>query len=160
MLTNVTSCDNISLVGSQRLLWHKRWVLSHPHELVLIGMRVHLFPSRTQKLSSYSPTILGWWRPGKIGNANMNRTLTSAVFCFNGFCLKHATCDFNRHTAWSDGSMCLPWEYKRVISCEERVLMSWMIVMLPAFRYLKLDQVYFLRALKYFLVKLKISIDK
>ena len=28
-------------------------------ELVLIAMRVHLFPSRTQKLSSFAPTILG-----------------------------------------------------------------------------------------------------
>ena len=27
-------------------------------ELVLIGVRVHLFPSRTQKLSSLAPTIL------------------------------------------------------------------------------------------------------
>ena len=32
---------------------------SHPHKLVLIAMRVHLFPSRTQKLSSSAPTILG-----------------------------------------------------------------------------------------------------
>ena len=33
-------------------------------------MRVHLFPSRTQKLSSCTPTILGGRLPGKIGNAN------------------------------------------------------------------------------------------
>ena len=33
-------------------------------------MRVHLFPSRTQKLSSFAPTILGGRLPGKIGNAN------------------------------------------------------------------------------------------
>jgi len=33
-------------------------------------MRVHLFPSRTQKLSSCAPTILGGRLPGKIGNAN------------------------------------------------------------------------------------------
>ena len=31
----------------------------HPYELVLIAMRVHLFPFRTQKLSSCAPTILG-----------------------------------------------------------------------------------------------------
>ena len=30
-----------------------------PYELVLIAMRVHLFPYRTQKLSSFAPTILG-----------------------------------------------------------------------------------------------------
>ena len=31
-------------------------------------MRFHLFPFRTQKLSSHTPTILGWQRPGKIGS--------------------------------------------------------------------------------------------
>ena len=31
----------------------------HPYELVLIVMWVHLFPSRTQKLSTCTPTILG-----------------------------------------------------------------------------------------------------
>ena len=41
-------------------------------KLVLIAMRVHLFPSRTQKLSSFAPTILGGRLPGKIGNANTN----------------------------------------------------------------------------------------
>ena len=30
-------------------------------------VRVHLFPFRTQKLSSRVPKILGWRRPGKIG---------------------------------------------------------------------------------------------
>ena len=43
---------------------------SHPYELVLIAMRVHLFPSRTQKLSSFALTILGGRLPGKISNAN------------------------------------------------------------------------------------------
>ena len=38
-----------------------------PWQLVLVTMRVHLFPSRTQKLSSFVPKILGWRRPGKIG---------------------------------------------------------------------------------------------
>ena len=37
-------------------------------------MRVHLFPSRTQKLSSFAPTILGGRLPGKIGNANTSLT--------------------------------------------------------------------------------------
>ena len=32
-------------------------------------MRVHLFPFRTQKLSSSAPKILGWKRPGKIGQS-------------------------------------------------------------------------------------------
>ena len=30
----------------------------HPYELVLIVMWVHLFPSRTQKLSTCTPTIV------------------------------------------------------------------------------------------------------
>ena len=30
-------------------------------------VRVHPFPSRTRKLSSLVPKILGWRRPGKIG---------------------------------------------------------------------------------------------
>ena len=44
-------------------------------------MRVHLFPSRTQKLSSFAPTILGGRLPGKIGNANIKPT-ASAVGSF------------------------------------------------------------------------------
>ena len=32
-----------------------------------IASRVHLFPYRTQKLSSIVPKILGWKRPGKLG---------------------------------------------------------------------------------------------
>ena len=42
-------------------------------KLVLIGVRVHLFPSRTQKLSSPSPTILCGRLHGKIGNANTKK---------------------------------------------------------------------------------------
>ena len=41
-------------------------------QLVLIAVRVHLFPSRTQKLSSLAPTILCGRLHGKIGNANTN----------------------------------------------------------------------------------------
>ena len=39
----------------------------------MIRSRVHLFPSRTQKLSSILPTILAWRRAGKIGNANTGK---------------------------------------------------------------------------------------
>ena len=38
-------------------------------------MRVHLFPSRTQKLSSSAPTILAGQLAGKIGNANTMKSL-------------------------------------------------------------------------------------
>ena len=40
---------------------------------VLIAVRVHPFPSRTRKLSSPAPTILGWRRPGKIGSADTEK---------------------------------------------------------------------------------------
>jgi hypothetical protein len=34
---------------------------------VMITRRPHLFPFRTQQLSSFVPKIPGWRRPGKIG---------------------------------------------------------------------------------------------
>ena len=41
--------------------------------------RFHLFPFRTQKLSSVVPKILGWRRPGKIGR----RRLFSSLYSFH-----------------------------------------------------------------------------
>ena len=38
---------------------------------VPITRRSHLFPFRTQKLSSVVPKILGWRRPGKIGRCRL-----------------------------------------------------------------------------------------
>ena len=38
------------------------------HQSVLLAQRVHLFPFRTQKLSSAEPKILAWRRAGKIGH--------------------------------------------------------------------------------------------
>ena len=49
--------------------------LSKESKLVLIAVRVHPFPSRTRQLSSLAPKILGWRRPGKIGNADIKRGL-------------------------------------------------------------------------------------
>ena len=43
---------------------------------VPMTQRSHLFPFRTQKLSSVVPKILGWRRPGKIGR----RRLFSLLF--------------------------------------------------------------------------------
>ena len=54
---------------------------THPNEFVLIVMRVHLFPSRTQKLSSCTPTIVAGRLAVKIGNAN-TRNLHSDVEVF------------------------------------------------------------------------------
>ena len=42
-----------------------------PYEFVLIVMWVHLFPSRTQKLSTCTPTIVAGRLAVKIGNANI-----------------------------------------------------------------------------------------
>ena len=39
---------------------------------VPITRRSHLFPFRTQKLSSVVPKILGWRRPGKIGRRRLS----------------------------------------------------------------------------------------
>ena len=58
------------LLEAETLLTYTKMAKSNPHKFVLIAMRVHLFPSRTQKLSSFAPTILGGRLPGKIGNAN------------------------------------------------------------------------------------------
>ena len=51
-------------------------------QLVLIRARVHPFPSRTRKLSSLLPTILGWRRPGKIGSANTKEVTHASDFFF------------------------------------------------------------------------------
>ena len=45
-------------------------------------MRVHPFPFRTRKLSSFLPTILAWRRAGKIGNANTKPDEKSSGFFF------------------------------------------------------------------------------
>ena len=49
-------------------------------KLVLIAVRVHLFPSRTQKLSSLAPTIVAGRLAVKIGNANINLHRNVEVF--------------------------------------------------------------------------------
>ena len=50
VLTNVKVCSIISIVLKRKVL----------EKLVLMTLRVHLFPYRTQKLSSVVPKILGW----------------------------------------------------------------------------------------------------
>ena len=49
---------------------------------MLIGVRVHLFPSRTQKLSSFPPTIVAGRLAVKIGNANIYNSPLNRVGCF------------------------------------------------------------------------------
>jgi hypothetical protein len=50
---------------------------------VTIAKRIHLFPSRTQKLSSFAPKILGGRLPGRIGRCrftNAKTHFTRSVF--------------------------------------------------------------------------------
>ena len=65
--SSLTHSFLVPLFSSQGL------VKASPNELVLMTVRVHLFPSRTQQLSSLVPTILGWKRPGKIGRRQHKR---------------------------------------------------------------------------------------
>ena len=37
---------------------------------------VHLFPSRTQKLSPYTSKVLGWKRPGRIDSCRLKKKHT------------------------------------------------------------------------------------
>ena len=46
---------------------------------VTIAGRLHLFPSRTQKLSSLAPMILGGKLPGKVGRCRFFITLISEI---------------------------------------------------------------------------------
>ena len=70
---------------------------THPNEFVLIVMWVHLVPSRTQKLSTCTPTILGGRLPGKIGNANTNLTTSVVRFFFLHSCQCPGPCCGARH---------------------------------------------------------------
>ena len=47
--------------------------------MVFLTQRVHLFPFRTQKLSSVVAKILGWRRPGKIAKRQHNADLAHLV---------------------------------------------------------------------------------
>ena len=44
---------------------------------------VHLFPSRTQKLSPYTSKVLGWKRPGRIDSCRLKkRNIPYGMFLF------------------------------------------------------------------------------
>ena len=51
-------------------------------ESVFLTQRVHLFPFRTQKLSSAVPKILAWRRAGKIGQSRHHYRKTKVAPCF------------------------------------------------------------------------------
>ena len=71
-------------------------VKSHPNEFALIVMWVHLFPSRTQKLSTCTPTIVAGRLAVKIGNANIKLHYeSSGVLLY----LEWSTCFLLRYLA-------------------------------------------------------------
>ncbi len=45
-------------------------------------MRIHPFPCRTRKLSSQTPKVLGWKRPGRIGSCQIRKTPETVSFLF------------------------------------------------------------------------------
>ena len=47
----------------------------HPRQLVFLPQRVHLFPFRTQKLSSAEAKILAWRRAGKIAQRQLKQLI-------------------------------------------------------------------------------------
>ena len=47
-----------------------------------MAKRIHLYPSRTQKLSSSAPKILGGRLPGKIGHCRFWRKQAVYAACF------------------------------------------------------------------------------
>ena len=64
MLTKYQEFVNINLVGKK-----KRQALIT--NMAIIEKRIHLFPSRTQKLSSSSPMVLGPQGPGRVGRSQL-----------------------------------------------------------------------------------------
>ena len=57
----------------------------HSENPVTMAERSHLFPSRTQQLSSHASKVLGWKRPGRIDCCRLQgspRTLRAGAFYF------------------------------------------------------------------------------
>ena len=71
-LTSAAECATIQKLLERKRFDIKGWGKPHPIEFVLIVKWVHLFPSRTQKLSTCTPTIVAGQLAVKIGNANTN----------------------------------------------------------------------------------------
>ena len=54
---------------------------------VVMAKGVHLFPSRTQKLSPYTSKVLGWKRPGRIDSCRLVKEAYLMV-CFFFYCYR------------------------------------------------------------------------
>ena len=57
-----------------------------PGRPVSMTVRSHLFPFRTQKLSSLVPKIVGWTRPVKIGRCRLLKKQNPQGVILEGFC--------------------------------------------------------------------------
>ena len=57
-----------------------------PGRPVSMTVRPHLFPFRTQKLSSLVPKIVGWTRPVKIGRCRLLKKQNPQGVILEGFC--------------------------------------------------------------------------
>ena len=66
MSTNRSRLDQREEFLHSHSLFNFEGIARYFPKSVLIAMRTHLFPYRTQKLSSSVSKILGWRRPGKI----------------------------------------------------------------------------------------------
>ena len=64
-------------------------------------MRVHPFPFRTRKLSSFLPKILVWRRTGKIGNANTRDSRKTVSFSIYGSIFLKSAKDNSCKMGWS-----------------------------------------------------------
>ena len=65
---------------------------------VILPQRVHLFPFRTQKLSSAEPKILAWRRAGKIGHCR-HRTYVQkqlSLYRFSCLLISYSTCRLSK----------------------------------------------------------------
>ena len=70
---------------------YRKGKTSSANEFVLIVMWVHLFPSRTQKLSTCTPTIVAGRLAVKIGNANTEPPQKSGGFSLPKTCHRHVS---------------------------------------------------------------------
>ena len=50
--------------------------------MVTIVKGIHLFPSRTQKLSPSTLMVLGWRRPGRVGSRQIAKTVINFTVFF------------------------------------------------------------------------------
>ena len=55
---------------------------------VVMAKGVHLFPSRTQKLSPYTSKVLGWKRPGRIDSCRLEQIRHTSRYALFVYCYR------------------------------------------------------------------------